>query len=250
MSIKHCVYKYVYEDEIIYIGKTDSSLRNRVNCHSQEEKFQKYLPKSQVFYMTTSNPLETEIYEKILINKYQPILNVKDKIGQKIARVSIQEKWEFYKYNEALKVSCKKENKEFNDFYKEYIVGGKLDFNSILTEDIFDLIKQCVIENMKEKIEGKEPKLEDWMYFTTKDLPHFLYTHKNYSSKYIALNCEDVDYRMSFYPVTYIKYNRVEREYTVYYNPKESFIFFYFYTDANKRKIHNILVNLKNRTIN
>ena len=74
-DIKQCVYKYVYGDQIIYIGKTDCSLKQRVYGHSKEDKFQDYLDKSKVYYAELNNSAETSYVELYLINKYKPILN-------------------------------------------------------------------------------------------------------------------------------------------------------------------------------
>lgn len=74
--MKECViYKYVYHGEIIYIGKSDNSLNNRIEGHKKEDKFQKYLDDAKIFFFRCKNPAETTIYETFLINKYKPILN-------------------------------------------------------------------------------------------------------------------------------------------------------------------------------
>lgn len=74
----HGIYKYVLDDKIIYIGKTDKSFRSRINGHAKEDKFKKYLQKAEIYIFLTANSTETTVYEKLLINKYQPILNVVD----------------------------------------------------------------------------------------------------------------------------------------------------------------------------
>lgn len=75
-DIKQCVYKYVYDDQIIYIGKTNVSLNQRIYGHSKEDKFQDYLDKAKVYYAELKNNTETSFVELYLINKYKPILNV------------------------------------------------------------------------------------------------------------------------------------------------------------------------------
>lgn len=75
---EHAIYKYIKDGEIVYIGKTDNSLENRIECHKKEKKFKK-LGKMEIKYFMVKNSTETDIYEKILINKYQPILNVVSK---------------------------------------------------------------------------------------------------------------------------------------------------------------------------
>ena len=69
------IYKYVYDGEIIYIGKSDNSILNRVKSHKNEEKFKPYLDKAVVYYIECKNPAHTQILETYLINKYKPCLN-------------------------------------------------------------------------------------------------------------------------------------------------------------------------------
>ena len=76
---EHGLYKYIYNDEIIYIGLSNSSIRSRIEGHSREDKFQPYLDKCKIFvYDNMPNSTETILAEKALINKYKPILNVTD----------------------------------------------------------------------------------------------------------------------------------------------------------------------------
>lgn len=44
---ENIVYRYISDGEIIYIGKTNSSLSDRVYCHSRERKFSPYLKKNR-----------------------------------------------------------------------------------------------------------------------------------------------------------------------------------------------------------
>ena len=70
------IYKYQCGDEVIYVGKTDSDLKGRIDCHSKEPKFLHYLDKSKIFYYECKNPAHTTILETYYINKYKPELNV------------------------------------------------------------------------------------------------------------------------------------------------------------------------------
>lgn len=40
--MSHYVYKYVHEGEIIYIGKCDAILKNRIYQHRLEDKFKPF----------------------------------------------------------------------------------------------------------------------------------------------------------------------------------------------------------------
>ena len=88
----YAIYKYVYDNKIIYIGKTNSSLKNRLICHSNESKFQPFL-EADIFYFEVANKTETEIFEKILINKYHPRLNVVDNYEESINIVFQEPQW-------------------------------------------------------------------------------------------------------------------------------------------------------------
>ena len=72
------VYKYVLDNQIIYIGKNDTNLQDRIIQHQREEKFKPYM-EADIYYIELKNKAETSGLEKLLINKYKPILNIVDK---------------------------------------------------------------------------------------------------------------------------------------------------------------------------
>lgn len=74
--MSYYIYKYEYDDRVIYIGKTDSDLKNRIRNHSKECKFQKYLDKAKIYCYECKNPAHTALLEIYYINKYKPELNV------------------------------------------------------------------------------------------------------------------------------------------------------------------------------
>ena len=90
MAAEHYIYKYVFHDEIIYIGKVDSDLKRRVEEHAKEEKFLPYLKEATVFCIQLANPTETTFMELYLINKYKPILNVVAKY-EGMTNIQVQE---------------------------------------------------------------------------------------------------------------------------------------------------------------
>lgn len=93
----YCVYKYVYQNKIIYIGKTDSSLEARIYGHSKEDKFKPYLTDCEIYYIALRNSVETSVIEKILINKYRPILNIADKTDSELPVIYNDAGWLLYK---------------------------------------------------------------------------------------------------------------------------------------------------------
>lgn len=70
--MKYCIYKYVENNEIIYIGQT-ICLKERVSQHSKEANFINF--NGTIFYFICNNQTEMNAYEYFLINKYQPKYN-------------------------------------------------------------------------------------------------------------------------------------------------------------------------------
>jgi hypothetical protein len=75
---EHGLYKYVVDDKIIYIGKSNNSISNRIIQHAKEPKFMPYLVKAKIYVCKLPNTTETDIMERVLINYYKPILNIVD----------------------------------------------------------------------------------------------------------------------------------------------------------------------------
>lgn len=89
-AVEHYVYKYLWNNQVIYIGKVDSDLQRRVEEHAKEEKFQPYLDQSDIFCIPLVNQTETTFLELYLINKYKPILNFAAKY-EGISNIQVQE---------------------------------------------------------------------------------------------------------------------------------------------------------------
>lgn len=88
---EYCVYRYTtYDNEVVYIGKTDSSLKQRIEAHTKEDKFFPYLDYCKIDYIELANRVETDVVERFLINYYKPVLNDKDKeAGLKLISIDI-----------------------------------------------------------------------------------------------------------------------------------------------------------------
>lgn len=71
------IYKYVRNDEIIYIGKT-KNLQQRHKQHLQEAG--KFLETDKLYYFLCPSSNIMDVYETALINKYHPILNKADNV--------------------------------------------------------------------------------------------------------------------------------------------------------------------------
>ena len=74
------VYRYTEKKtkSVVYVGKTNCSLKARINAHKREQWFAPY--DCYVEYVKLSNEVETDSVEKFLINYYKPCINLKDKV--------------------------------------------------------------------------------------------------------------------------------------------------------------------------
>ena len=77
MDTKYYVYKWVVNNEIIYVGQTTRP-DVRFLQERRQDKFKPYLD-ADILLTSIANKCEMDALEKLLINKYKPILNVKDK---------------------------------------------------------------------------------------------------------------------------------------------------------------------------
>lgn len=93
------LYKYVCDGEVIYIGKSDSSIDMRIDAHAKESKFKPYLSTASIYYTLCKNPAHTTILETYLINKYKPKLNVSMKYEDDLGIEISEPKWELWTNN-------------------------------------------------------------------------------------------------------------------------------------------------------
>lgn len=112
MSKQHGLYKFVTCDtnEIIYIGKTHNNLKTRISDHIRakgiDEKFQAYRDNYKVYVAFMPNPVEVDIMERALINKYKPVLNEIDNYKGMSGLIHVEEpNWR--EYNEVFPIVAK-----------------------------------------------------------------------------------------------------------------------------------------------
>lgn len=78
--MSHFVYKYVINNEIVYIGKNDTNLHNRICQHNDNRADKLYQardnPHTKIFYIQLANRAESDGLETLLINKYKPKFNI------------------------------------------------------------------------------------------------------------------------------------------------------------------------------
>lgn len=128
---EYCVYRYtlIASNEVIYIGKTDASLKARIDAHEREEKFQPYRGAWVIDFVRLANRVETDVVERYLINYYKPVINEKD-VEAGVPTVSITipawEKYEDYKEKRKLKsaVMSNKRKEAANDLSLLYAAMG------------------------------------------------------------------------------------------------------------------------------
>lgn len=93
---EHGIYKYVYNNEVIYIGKTDAEngFKNRINRHKKEHEL---FNKSKIYVYLCKDQTETDSLETILINAYKPMLNKAKLYDYKIVPPELKWiPWELY----------------------------------------------------------------------------------------------------------------------------------------------------------
>lgn len=93
----HYVYKYVYNDEIIYIGKNDTDLYSRLKQHGKcgdnipEEGWDE-INNSNIFYCELPNSTMSDVVESELIRRYKPKWN-KAKMSEWSGLDFVEPKW-------------------------------------------------------------------------------------------------------------------------------------------------------------
>ena len=89
------VYKYEYDGQVIYIGKTTTSFADRFYCHSCEEKFKPYLDRALIYVCEAEDEYEADFWETVLVAEHKPILNVAKK-SITASRVHLDITWCLY----------------------------------------------------------------------------------------------------------------------------------------------------------
>lgn len=76
----HFVYKYVLNDEVIYVGKTDVNLSKRLSDHGKSgdnipKEGWEDIRKAKIYFCKLLSKRDTDIYESELIRRYRPKYN-------------------------------------------------------------------------------------------------------------------------------------------------------------------------------
>ena len=162
------VYKYVLNDEIIYIGKNDTDLYSRLNQHGKPgDNIEEYgwdeINQSTIYYIELANSTMSDVVESELIRRYKPKYN-KAKNSEWDGLSFVEPKWKIC--NSDMIKKNKKINAKQYDKYKPdaelQILNDLLKFENTYYE-YKDALK--IARNMKKtKQVVKDIKhMEDWL---------------------------------------------------------------------------------------
>lgn len=156
-ELKYGLYKYIYNGEIIYIGKSDhadtgTGIPQRIYDHSHEAKFIPYLKSVNIMYLPMENDGTDEIKraERGLIAQFCPILNVADK-PPKPSKLD---------YESFLLKSIDGEWKTFKGDYLKYRHVDSIKKPISTQEQIVNIIDSKYIENLHSMIVANKPTVD------------------------------------------------------------------------------------------
>lgn len=96
----HYVYRYMHPDyPWLYVGKTDANLATRIKTHDtcKDDNISRehllLLKESVVLYIELQNSVQSTYVEKMLIDKYKPLLNKMDKVDGDCPIEFVLPKW-------------------------------------------------------------------------------------------------------------------------------------------------------------
>jgi len=165
MSRQHGLYKYVTCDtnEIIYIGKTNSSFKSRIDNHNRgigiDKKFNAYKGNYKVYIAYLPNATETDILERALINQYKPVLNTTDNYDGFSNLITIQEpEWKEYVPEKNNTISATKQSK--HDVWEDnHLLIGETPTSKVYITNTYTVkekgrkVKKSMFKNREQAIE-------------------------------------------------------------------------------------------------
>ena len=212
----HYVYKYVYGNETIYIGKSDTQLSNRISQHGVSgDNIDKCgwdeINASSIYYIELVNSTMADVVESELIRRYRPKYN-KAKMSEWSGIQFVEPEWKLYKTKQQIKTEIEnlqeiieEKNKELEELrYRLKIQAQYYERElSVLQEDYADLCKERAKAKRYEDLFANITRKHDLTYkldndgktlgdilqeYKTTD-KQFIYISKAYDSKG-NLNCE------------------------------------------------------------
>ena len=151
----HYVYRYMHPDyPWLYVGKTDGDLAKRIKTHQTcstdniERKYLELLNESSIYYIELNSSVQTDYIEKMLIDKYKPLLNKKDKNGAACKIEITIPKWEKFNFQvssikaPALSVGFAPEDANYNR-------SSVMDIGSVDIYEVYDYFDKFPKSNIK-----------------------------------------------------------------------------------------------------
>lgn len=167
----HYVYKYVFNGEIIYIGKCDSDLDQRLGQHGKsgdniDKKYWDNINASDIYYCTLANATMSDVVESELINRYKPKCNTA-KISNWDGLELPEPKWK--KYNKPKKILFVKKGKDLTKISNrqlEKIVLENLQYK-IAVDEVYPVI-------IKRQLQFDEEKKRHYIVLHSSDFNGFI----------------------------------------------------------------------------
>ena len=159
------VYKYSHPNhEWLYVGKADSTVKERVRAHRKEHKFKPFLNEVEIYYLELDNKAQSKFVESYLIDKYKPYLNKIDKYDGESPFVLNLPEWKLYESNMTYDKSCKilmendwdKNNKEVDRLKRE------IEYTKIKCKKDFEDFRTTYNKEMDKFIEESRKDSEFW----------------------------------------------------------------------------------------
>ena len=121
MTVIFYIYKYVLNDEIIYIGKTKRNLNLRINEHTHK----KDLPTGcEIYYFECVNESAMNIMELMLIAKYHPKYNKDCNVEDGYVPEKLREPG-WISYKKYFVPAFKTFSYDSKGLWAEYIINGR-----------------------------------------------------------------------------------------------------------------------------
>lgn len=152
----HYVYRYIHPDyPWLYVGKTDDDLAKRIKTHQTcntdniERKYLELLNESSIYYIELNSSVQTDYIEKMLIDKYKPLLNKKDKNGAACKIEITIPKWEKFNLQASQQYKPPILSVGFASEDVNYNRNSVMDIGSVDIHEVYDYFDKFPKSNIK-----------------------------------------------------------------------------------------------------
>ena len=199
----HCVYKYVLNDEIIYVGKTDSNLEQRLSQHGKvgdniDSSAWNDINKSKIYYVELVNSTMCDVFESEMIRRYKPKYNKAKLESDWSGLPFIEPEWKEFKFSSGVNKVKKKQIKKIS-LKDVYNLWGTSDFELACVDYIEhskDFYKHY--EEVKVAINKNRETKRYYYDFILRCIKEKLYCHKGQKGYFIRVPDEMVEHYMCF----------------------------------------------------